>query len=380
MSPHAPQQPPLQTLRRLRHLLPVVLLFGIFVTALGPAAQAASPAPSPAAGSNSNATRTTPARATFGVRPGSATGSDGRAYFSYQSGPGGSFQDFVTIVNYGMTPLSLSVYPVDVTNTLDGQLSAGLPTQQLTSAGSWIHLSSPKLIVKVPARTTDAPGETVLPFQLRVPLGATPGDHSAAIVAALTTIGKNPKGENVTLEQRLATRMFIRVSGALNPQLEIDNISASFSQTVNPAGKGSAIVTYRIRNSGNINLGARQAVTVTGLFGSTATASNVPDIPLLIPGSAVEVTVVVDGVLSTFRETATVIATPLVVATSSPVNVFAKSQSVGFWAIPIPTLALILLLLLIGAAGWLRRSHRQSAPTSKEGTRHRANQTREMVR
>jgi hypothetical protein len=286
----------------------------------------------------------------------------------------------VTIVNYGITPLSLSVYPVDVTNTADGQLSAGLPTQKLTSAGSWIHLSSPQLIVKVPARTSAAPGQTVLPFQLRVPLGATPGDHSAAIVAALTTIGKNPRGENVTLEQRLATRMFIRVSGLLNPQLEIDNISASYSQIVNPAGKGSATITYQIRNSGNVNLGARQAVTVTGLFGSRATASNVPDIPLLIPGSSVDVTVVVDGVLPTFREIATVIATPLVVATSSHVDVVTKSQSVGFWAVPVPTLAVILLLLLIGAAGWWRLNNRQASPTSKDGTRHRVAQTREMVR
>ena len=68
--------------------------------------------------------------------------------------------------------------------------------------------------VRVPARRSTGPGSVILPVLMRVPAGANPGDHVGGVVAVLSTIGTNKQGAKVRLDQRVATRLFVRVSGA----------------------------------------------------------------------------------------------------------------------------------------------------------------------
>ena len=105
--------------------------------------------------------------------------------------------------------------------------------------------------------TKAAVGRVVVPFRITVPANASPGDHGAAIVAVLSTLGKNPKGENVRLDQRVASRIYLRVNGPLHPGLRIEGLSVTYRHSLNPLHGGSATVRYTVHNVGNVRLAAQ---------------------------------------------------------------------------------------------------------------------------
>ena len=152
----------------------------------------------------------------------------------------------------------------------------------------------------MPARTT-----IILPFRLRVPSNASPGDHAGAVIVSINGLVKS-KSQKLKLEQRIATRVIIRVSGPLHPQLSIENLHASYSGHLNPFASGTVTITYTVRNTGNALLGATQQVSVHGLFGSSAHATGVRGVPLLLPGGAYQVKTRVPGVLPEVWVTAAV--------------------------------------------------------------------------
>ena len=136
----------------------------------------------------------------------------------------------------------------------------------------------------MPAATKIAVGRVVLPFRITVPANAAPGDHGAAIVAVLSTIGKNPKGENVRLDQRVASRIYLRVNGPLHPGLRIEGLSVSYHRSLNPLHGGSATVRYTVHNVGNVRLAAKQAVSVTGMFGTKSKVVDAGRPAAAVPG------------------------------------------------------------------------------------------------
>jgi hypothetical protein len=217
--------------------------------------------------------------------------------------------------------------------------------------------------IVVPPRGDEAPGSIVLPVTVAVPAKATPGDHSAGILAVLTTTADSGDGTDVTLEQRVGTRVFIRVSGTLRPQLRVKNLTAHYDGTLNPVGRGSATVSYTLRNTGNVNLGADQLIEVSGLFGSQQVALDRQE--LLLPGSSVKVTEELTGVLPTVWKTARVDVTPLAVDGTADPPPPPFSESVRFWAVPWTLICLVVLVALVsGAVWWQRRRRRATAPAT----------------
>ncbi|MBV9823188.1 MAG: hypothetical protein JO144_13195, partial [Actinobacteria bacterium] len=214
-------------------------------------------------------------------------------------------------------------------------------------AGGWVKLPAKQLTVKVPPATRSAVGRVVLPFRVTVPANASPGDHGAALVAVLSTLGKNPKGENVRLDQRLASRIYLRVNGPLHPGLRVEGLSVSYHRSLNPAGSGSATVRYTVRNVGNVRLAATgQKVSVTGLLGTRATATP-PDLPLLFPGASTVVTIRLPGVRPTVLEKARVSLKPQLSPDQKPMALTAVAATASFLAIPWSTIGCLLVLILL---------------------------------
>ena len=160
--------------------------------------------------------------------------------------------------------------------------------------------------------------------------------------------------------QRVGSRIFVRVSGPLKPQLTVSHVSAAYHGTLNPVGKGTATVSYVVTNSGNVAMGATQEVTVSGLLGAVS-APSLAKVPLLLPGSSLHVTVQVPGVLPTFVLTATVRLTPLYVPGEPVPTAGPWHASTTFWAIPWPLICLV-LLLVVGVLGYTRYRHRRGGP------------------
>jgi hypothetical protein len=290
-------------------------------------------------------------RATFGVRPTGKNGPDDRPTFAYAATPGGVFQDQVEISNAGTRPLTLKVYASDAFTPRTGGFDLLAAGATSADAGTWVSLSRPS--VTVPARS-----RVIVPFTLKVPAGATPGDHSAGIVATLTSIGNDAKGNKVAIDQRVGARIYLRISGALEPRLTVEGLTATYHPKSNPFSAGTTTLTYRVRNTGNVRLGAHQKVTVSTLWGADRTADGVADVPEILPGDAVDMTAEVRGAFPAVWLTGSVTADPLAQAGDEKLPLYTVNRDHGFWAVSWTLLAIVGGLLLI-AGTWLGTRYRR---------------------
>ena len=296
-------------------------------------------------------------RATFGVRPTGKNGPDDRPTFAYAATPGGVFNDQMEISNAGTRPLTLKVYASDAFTPRTGGFDLLTAGKKSDDAGTWVSLSRP--VVTVPARS-----HVVVPFTLKVPATATPGDHSAGIVASLTSFGNDAKGNKVAVDQRVGARIYLRISGELTPGLTVEGLTATYHPKANPFSPGRTTLTYRVRNTGNVRLGAHQKVTVNAPWGAYKTADGVADVPEILPGDAVDVTAEVRGAFPAIWLTSTVTADPVAQPGDGKLPLYTVKRDHGFWAVSWTLLAILGgILLLVGALFGVRYLRRRGATT-----------------
>jgi hypothetical protein len=300
----------------------------------------------------------------FGVEPATAHKVDGLPDFDFGATAGATLSNYVAVLNYSAKPLSLQLYATDAINTSNGGFSLLPASAKPVGAGAWISLPAKSATVKVPAQTTKAPGMVIVPFTLRVPANATPGDHVGGIVASLQTFGQNSTGQNVILDQRVATRLFIRVAGTLAPKLTLTKLHATYHGTLNPIGRGSVTVSYQITNTGNVELAVNQGVTVTGLFGSKRAVS-LPGVPLLLPGDSLVEKARVTGVWPEFLVGAKVTAHPFPAMGQTDPRLLIVTASTKLWAVPWTLLAIIVVVLAAVRLAFVARM-RRSGPADPQ--------------
>jgi hypothetical protein len=346
----------------------VTSLFVMALVGVAPVASAATNAPTPTAGaataSPTPSTTAPPAEVTWGIGPTVTSGADERPYFSFGVTPGAQANDHVTVVNYSATALNLSVYAVLADNNADtGAIGFVSGSETPVDAAGWLTVGSSRPVaVTVPGRAnaSSPPGEVTLPVKLVVPLNAQPGDHVGGIVAALNVPSSDGQGEHVNLEQRVVTRVYVRVSGKLQPKLEIANLHASYHEKDYTLGAGSVLVSYTVRNVGNVRVAASQVVHVSGLLGGSKKA--VPaNIVQLLPGGSANVSVVVHGVWPTVLVHPHVTVTPS--AFPGDVDPLLAKLSAGTWTWAVPWALLAIVALAVALLWWrYRRNRRLRAP------------------
>jgi hypothetical protein len=342
-------------MRFLLSLIAALVLVGAAPIAMAEAAQSGYSASSAAA-----ATATAPpaAKASFGAGPASANKLDGRPYFSYDATPGGSIEDHIAIINFADHPQTLNVYSVDAVNGTNGTFTFAPRSAPRTQVGAWLTVG-----IITNGEVTVAPRTVeILPIYLRVPGNASPGDHAGAVIVSLTGLVKGKGKQLVKFEQRIATRVIIRVSGPLHPRLSIENLHASYSGHLNPFASGAVTVTYTVRNTGNVLLGASQHVSAHGLFGSSGSGPALAGVPLLLPGGSYNVSTRVPGVLPEIAVTVRVKLGPEGLRGDINPGVHVISASVTLWTVPWILVAVVIILLLLIIALIWRRRRRSPAP------------------
>ncbi len=295
---------------------------------------------------------------TFGTQTASATKPDGRGIYRFGATAGGRVEDHVAVINYSNQTATFFLRGTDAVNTPQGGFAALPVNDRSTGLGTWIALPSSDLSVTLPPRTSD-----IVPFLVEVPKNATPGDHVGVITATLESSIISKSGQRVHLLQTIGTRIFLRVSGPLHPGFTVQNLAVRYEGTANPIGSGDAEVTYTVRNTGNVALGGRQTVYVSGLFGSKKTAVHVAQVQLLLPGFAVHQTVRIKGIFPEVRDSGHVSITPLVIAGTVQPASGPYRASVSFWAIPWTLIAIIVGLILLVMIWWFVRRRRRRTPT-----------------
>ncbi|MFY1698194.1 WxL protein peptidoglycan domain-containing protein [Solwaraspora sp. WMMA2101] len=327
---------------------PAALLAGLLVAAVaatGPAT-ATVPAGSP---------RHTPVAAqslTWGVAPSSPDGPNGRPAFEYKLDPGATLTDYVAITNHSDQPITLDVYASDAFTTEQGGFDLLPATGEPVDVGSWVTFES---------RTFTVPSTSRLdvPFTIAVPDNATPGDHPGGIVASLAATGTDAEGNQVAVDHRVGSRIYLRVTGELQPGLDMVDLSTTYDGTWNPIGGGTVTTSFTVRNTGNVRLAGRPELTVTGPFGLAGRSVAADPLPEILPGDSFRTTIRVDGVPPMFRLGARLTLAPTAVTDEvldpAPATV---TREVGLWAVPWPHLV---ILLVIGLAGWLAVARRRRA-------------------
>jgi len=220
---------------------------------------------------------------TWSVQPASTTEGT-RERFEYSTDPGTQVVDFVVVSNRGETPAEFAIYATDAINELEtgafGLLTSDVPP---TDLGKWITMDVDKVLLQ--------PGEeATIPFNLLIPSDATPGDHVAGVIASITTTAESAEGTTVNLEQRVAARMYLRVSGAVSANTEITGLTSSFSPELNPFAFGRMTVDYNVRNTGNVRVDVNQTMQITGPFGIPLGEITPEPLSDLLPRQTVQVT------------------------------------------------------------------------------------------
>ena len=334
------------------------LMFWVLAGLAGPAlADSASPTASASASPSAASSADTVGQSvvTFGLGPSTKGKIDRRANFTMLAARGGVVSDEMAVVNLTYSQVSLNIYAADATNGPDGSVGLEPSYGPKKDSASWVTFNTPTgkgYIVLQPRETA------YIPFTVRVPQDAYVGDHLAGVVAALVTQGQTPgqagsPGTDVTLEQRVALRLNLRVAGELQAGLEIEGLSASFAAPLSPFEPGVATISYTVKNTGNVRLGDRQEVSVRGVTGPTVFAQGLKDVPMLLPGNTAKVRVSIPGVSPFVFDTASVTVVALAVAGDANPPSEVASASTHFAAVPWTLFAVVLGLGLV-AAGLIR--------------------------
>jgi hypothetical protein len=355
------------------HLLPrmtaavVAATLSVVLGAAGTALAASGPTSAMPAAAPKAASAPKPAPAAFGIQPAGASKVDARENFSYGATPGGKVSDHVALVNIGTAALTVSVYATDALSTADGNFSLAASNVKPTDAGSWIKVSAPAQVT-LPPRTAKGPSVTIFPFTLTVPANASPGDHAAGVIVSLrsTAVAADDRVKQ-NLDQRVGARVYVRVSGPVHAGLSVDQVIASFnrdSSVANPIGTGTVDVSYRVRNTGNVILGADQVVSVSSWLGGGGRAKGLAAVPALLPGATVVIRTHVQGVLPGFKVSAHITLKPIVPVGAVDPGVTNASVAVALWLIP---WALVVLVLIVGGAAGLFLVRRRRGPRRPRG-------------
>jgi hypothetical protein len=282
-----------------------------------------------------------------------------RAYLSYSLAPGATTTDSVSLWNYSDVQLTFHVYATDAFNNHTGQFSLLPGDQKPTDAGTWVTLQTNS--VTVPSKT-----RVDIPVTVHVPADASPGDHTAGVIASLPTGTTSPSGQPLVVDRRTGSRVYVRVSGPVNPALRVENLSSEYHGQFNPLD-GSLDVSYTVRNAGNIRMAARQKVEVHDIFGRTVAKQKLPDIADALPGSTFVVRHTFTGVPAGVRLTTDVTITPVAAQGATEKPIAAHEWTTTTWAIPWTLLLLVALALLLWRLVRRYRGRRGAAPLAPGG-------------
>jgi dihydroorotate dehydrogenase (fumarate) len=200
-----------------------------------------------------------------------------RSRFSYQLDPGQSVSDEYFIQNSGSVDQKITVYATDAFNSENGDFALLDTSETPTDVGTWIAFDGGLSRVEF---TLQAGESKIVEFTLAVPAEASPGDHAGGIV-----VSAQSEAGQVTLDRRIATRLYARIQGDLVPQLSIGSLEALYDgEFFNPFG-GTATITTTVSNTGNVSLGADVVAGVNGIFGIPIAQAPAIEVPELLPGT-----------------------------------------------------------------------------------------------
>ncbi|MCH5675924.1 WxL protein peptidoglycan domain-containing protein [Streptomyces gilvus] len=298
-----------------------VLLLGLFLAALATPAHAA----------DNGSWSVYPVSSKIAARP----------YFYLSADPGTSLSDKVVVANKTAAPLTFRLYAADAYNTArDGGFAVRTVHEKQRGVGAWARPARSRI-------TVPAHGEVTVPFTLRVPEGAEPGDHPGALVALDERIDKGSGPLALGVQRAVAARVYLRVGGPTVPAISVENVHIGHSQPLVPGfGTSTSTISYTLHNTGNVTLDPKVELRAKGLFGRTLLSRDLSRIPSeLLPGQRVHLTEPWRG--------APQLDWGDITLTASAQDT-RESASASFFAVPWIATAVLLAVLAVGGVLFVR--------------------------
>ncbi|MEU8572357.1 WxL protein peptidoglycan domain-containing protein [Streptomyces asoensis] len=276
-----------------------------------------------------------------------------RPYFYVSADPGQTVQDKVVVANKTDAPLTFRLYAADAYNTArDGGFAVKSPGEKMRGVGAWAVL--PKDRVTVPGRAT-----VTVPFTVRVPRGAEPGDHPGAIVALDERVDNGGGGVALGVQRAVGARVYLQVGGPALPGLAVENVQVVHHQPLVPGfGDSTATISYTLHNTGNVTLEPKVELKASGLFGRTLLTRDLEKLPSqLLPGQRVRLTERWTGAPRLDR------AHVRLTATAKGTEESAKASFLA-----VPWLVVGAVAAAVAAGVWLLIRRRRTRPEGARGT------------
>jgi hypothetical protein len=266
-----------------------------------------------------------PGGMTWAVRPAGPKGPSGRDYFVYSVSPGQTINDKVSVSNLSDRAQTFRVYATDAFNTADGSFTLLTADKTATGLGRWVTFREGAYRIKA--------GRTIqVPFTLKVPHDATPGDHGGGIIASLTQQQTTAQGQRVNVDRRVAARVYLRADGPVAPALQVSALRTGYDAPL--AGSGRMNVTYTVRNTGNVRVTALARIGAQGPLGLALGKQVSRRIPELLPGNSYTFTERIAGVVPAGRLTTSVRLSPTYPQTGRPVAARPVIRRTSLWHVP----------------------------------------------
>ncbi|WP_405672127.1 WxL protein peptidoglycan domain-containing protein [Streptomyces sp. NBC_01530] len=209
-----------------------------------------------------------------------------RPYFYLSADPGTTIEDKVVVANKTAQPMTLRLYAADAYNTArDGGFAVRTVKEKQRGVGAWARPATSR--VTVPAH-----GKVTVPFTLRVPEGAEPGDHPGALVALDERIDSGDGALALGVQRAVGARVYLRVGGPALPAIDVENVRVVHHQPLVPGlGDSTATISYTLHNTGNVTLNPKVELRAKGMFGRTLLSRGLSRVPAeLLPGQRVQLT------------------------------------------------------------------------------------------
>ena len=272
-------------------------------------------------------------------------GQAGRSAIVVNASPGDQISDSVTLYNPTDVPVQIQLFTSDAFNVKNGGgFALNTSPQPTKDAGAWISL--PVVQFSVDAKTG-----VKIPFTIAVPANASPGDHSAGIVAlGVAPIGTKQSGSTaIDVKRAVGTRVYVRVDGPTKPSLDIASMTFDpASAVLAPFGGGTNKISFVLSNTGNTRMSPTMRVWVTDALGRTVKSFPKFNVADLLPGNSATITRQWDG--------ANGVALRLTAHAEAVAGKTTASASSS--ALAMPWLLLLLVLVVIALlVWWWRRRH-----------------------
>ncbi|PTM99152.1 WxL protein peptidoglycan domain-containing protein [Streptomyces sp. VMFN-G11Ma] len=275
-----------------------------------------------------------------------------RPYFYLSADPGTTLRDKVVVANKTGGPLTFRLYAADAYNTArDGGFAVRTVHEKQRGVGAWARPA--KARVTVPAH-----GRITVPFTLKVPEGAEPGDHPGALVALDEHVDQGDGSLALGVQRAVAARVYLRVGGPTLPAIAVENVHVVHHQPLVPGlGDSTATISYTLHNTGNVTLDPKVELRAKGLFGRTLLDRGLTRVPAeLLPGQRVKLTEPWQGApqLDWGRVTLTASAQHT-----------RESASASFFSLPWLVALVLLVVVVVGVALFLRARRDRARPSAR---------------